>query len=115
MKKSYLLIAMLCMFLFSFAAWAEVNINTASAQELSAKLNNIGPAKAAAIVEYRQTNGEFKSLEGLMDIQGIGPATLEMNRAIMSLGTMAPSQKSSSNMQNQQAAGVITNVVTSEQ
>ena len=46
---------------FSLAA---VNINTASSAELEA-LPGIGPAKAKAIVEYRQKNGAFKSVEEL--------------------------------------------------
>ena len=46
---------------FSLAA---VNVNTASPAELEA-LPGIGPAKAKAIVEYRQKNGAFKSVEEL--------------------------------------------------
>ena len=46
---------------FSLAA---VNINTASSAELEA-LPGIGPAKAKSIVEYRQKNGAFKSVEEL--------------------------------------------------
>ena len=46
---------------FSLAA---VNINTASPAELEA-LPGIGPAKAKSIVEYRQKNGAFKSVEEL--------------------------------------------------
>ena len=46
---------------FSLAA---VNVNTASSAELEA-LPGIGPAKAKAIVEYRQKNGAFKSVEEL--------------------------------------------------
>ena len=46
---------------FSLAA---VNINTASSAELEA-LPGIGPAKAKSIVEYRQKNGAFKSVEVL--------------------------------------------------
>ncbi|WP_107689172.1 ComEA family DNA-binding protein [Neisseria wadsworthii] len=54
-------------------AWslAAVNINTATAEELKA-LPGIGPAKAAAIVEYRQANGAFKSVEELKKVKGIG-------------------------------------------
>ncbi|QMT40899.1 ComEA family DNA-binding protein [Neisseria shayeganii] len=51
--------------------WAQVNINTATAQELQT-LNGIGPAKANAIIEYRNANGPFKSVEELKNVRGIG-------------------------------------------
>ena len=57
---------------FSLAA---VNVNTASSAELEA-LPGIGPAKAKAIVEYRQKNGAFKSVEELKNVKGIGDAVL---------------------------------------
>ena len=52
-------------------AAAPVNINTADAAAL-AKLNGIGPKKAAAIVAYRSKHGRFQSLEDLTAIKGIG-------------------------------------------
>ena len=48
-----------------------LNVNTASAAELE-ELPGIGPATAARIVEYRQKNGNFKKVEDLMNIRGIG-------------------------------------------
>lgn len=57
-----------------------VNINTATAAELQDKLLNIGAKKAQAIVEYREKNGGFKSIEQLTEVSGIGKATLEKNR-----------------------------------
>ncbi|OOE35081.1 ComEA family DNA-binding protein [Salinivibrio kushneri] len=57
-----------------------VNINTASEQQLSDQLSGIGPAKAKAIIEYRQANGEFSSPDALMEVKGIGTATLDKNR-----------------------------------
>ena len=50
---------------------AAVNINTASSSELEA-LPGIGPAKAKAIVDYRQQHGAFKSVEELKNVKGIG-------------------------------------------
>ena len=49
-----------------------VNINTASAQELDEKLPGIGEKKAAAIVEYRRYTGGFRSVEELIEVDGIG-------------------------------------------
>ncbi len=47
-----------------------VNINTADKTELM-ELPGIGEAKAASIIEYRKTNGEFQKIEDLMKIPGI--------------------------------------------
>ncbi|MBL0230748.1 MAG: ComEA family DNA-binding protein [Moraxellaceae bacterium] len=59
-----------------------ININTANADELS-KLKGIGKAKAAAIMEWRETNGKFSSLEDVDEVKGIGPALLEKNKALI--------------------------------
>jgi competence protein ComEA len=53
------------------AAAAPVNLNTASAIELQS-LPGIGPRTAERIVEYRQKNGNFKKIEELMNVKGIG-------------------------------------------
>lgn len=53
-----------------------ININTATATELEA-LSGIGEVLAATIVEYRTTNGPFTAIDELLDVSGIGPATLE--------------------------------------
>jgi competence protein ComEA len=55
---------------------ALVNINTASETELET-LNGVGPVTAAAIIQYRTENGPFATVDDLMDVSGIGPATLE--------------------------------------
>ena len=53
-----------------------INVNAASASELD-ELPGIGPALAAAIIEYREEHGPFTSAEELMEVYGIGEATLE--------------------------------------
>jgi competence protein ComEA len=53
-----------------------VNINSAGSEELQ-DIPGIGPSKAAAIIEYRETEGPFQSLEDLMQISGIGEKTFE--------------------------------------
>jgi comEA protein len=49
-----------------------ININSATEDELTA-LPGIGPARARAIIEYRETNGPFRSVNDLQQIRGIGP------------------------------------------
>lgn len=56
-----------------------VNINQASADELSESLLGVGPSKAEAIVEHREKNGPFNSAEELTHVKGIGAATLKRN------------------------------------
>ena len=72
--------------LVSFGAFsAPININTASAEQLTA-LNGIGEAKAAAIVEHRKAHGPFKSVDQLVDVKGIGLKLVEKNRDMMTVG-----------------------------
>ena len=52
-----------------------ININTASA-ELLTELPGIGPSKAAAIVEDRETNGPYESAQDLTRVNGIGDGTV---------------------------------------
>lgn len=58
-----------------------VNVNTADAATISAELKGIGPAKARAIVEYREKYGPFESIDDLTLVSGIGERTIEQNRA----------------------------------
>ena len=53
-----------------------VNINTATENELGA-ISGIGAGKAAAIVKYRQENGNFTSIEDIMKVSGIKEGTYE--------------------------------------
>lgn len=54
----------------------KVNINTADEQELMT-IPGVGPAKAAAIIQYRTDHGLFKTPESLMEVSGIGQKTFE--------------------------------------
>lgn len=56
-----------------------VNINTADTEELKT-LNGIGDAKAKNIIDYREQNGGFKSIEDLKNVTGIGDKMFEKIR-----------------------------------
>lgn len=68
------------------AAAGEVDINTASAEELAAALDGVGEVRAQAIVDYRDEHGPYPSVAALVDVSGIGEATLEQNRALITVG-----------------------------
>lgn len=53
-----------------------VNINTASVEELQT-ISGIGESKAKSIVEYRNNNGLFKSIEDIKNVEGIGDKLYE--------------------------------------
>jgi competence protein ComEA len=61
-----------------------VNVNTATATELE-ELPGIGEVIAQAIVDYRTENGPFASVDQLLDVSGIGDATLEDIRDLVSV------------------------------
>ena len=66
-------------------AWADVNINTATQGQLET-LPGIGPAKAAAIIQYRNDHGPFTSVAQLDNVSGIGPATMANLSGQISVG-----------------------------
>ena len=74
--------ALLGTVLFAQAALAgePVNINSADAQTLANALDGVGLSKARAIVAYRTANGPFKHADELVNIKGIGLATVDRNR-----------------------------------
>lgn len=68
----------LFVFLCSFNVIASpVNINTADAKTIGEALKGIGIKKAEAIVKYREEKGAFKTVEELVNVNGIGEKTVE--------------------------------------
>lgn len=62
----------------------KVNINTADAATLDT-LPRVGPAMAERIIAWREANGGFSSIEDLLDVSGIGEATLDGMRDLVAL------------------------------
>jgi competence protein ComEA len=62
-----------------------VDINTASVEELD-KLPGIGATIAQRIVEYRETNGPFATIEDIINVPGIGTATFEEIKDLITVG-----------------------------
>ena len=68
------------------AADALININTATAQELTA-LPGIGPGIAERIINHREAHGPFRIIEELTDVSGIGERRFEDIRAQITVGS----------------------------
>ena len=72
--------------LVAFPAYSAININTATQSELEA-VKGLGPAKAKAIISYRESKGGFKSLDELDNVNGFGKASIEKLKADLEVGT----------------------------
>jgi competence protein ComEA len=83
--------ALLAAFVLSVPAFAaaapagKVNLNTATVAQLE-ELPGIGPSLAARIVEHRQKNGAFKSVEDLMAVRGIGEKNFSKIQSYLTVG-----------------------------
>jgi competence ComEA-like helix-hairpin-helix protein len=62
---------------FAAAGHKVVNVNEADASQL-ALLPRVGPALAARIIEFRETNGKLEKAEDLILVRGIGEKTFEL-------------------------------------
>lgn len=69
---------------FCAAVYAEdtvkVDINHATKEELM-QLEGVGDAYAQKIIEFRKANGPFQKPDDILNVKGIGPATLEKNKS----------------------------------
>jgi competence protein ComEA len=78
-RRSVQVLIASCIPLFAFAG--PVDINKADAKTIAKELDGIGLTRAQAIVEYREKNGGFKSVDDLKKVKGIGGKTIEQNRS----------------------------------
>lgn len=67
-------------------AQEKLDINTADAGQLADGLAGVGPSKAEAIIAYRNANGPFLTVDDLVQVRGIGEATLARNRDRLTVG-----------------------------
>ena len=88
-----IVVAILAIGLCAGFAWAAepVNVNTATAEEISENLKGIGLSKARSIVAYREANGAFTHVDELVNVKGIGLKTIDQNRGMILLGNEAGS------------------------
>ena len=84
-----------------------VDINSASAEELAAALPGIGPSKASSIVEWREANGPFRTIEQLLEVSGIGPRTLENIRPFVRLSDALSQQRKKTGQKDREADVVL--------
>ena len=89
-QLSFLLIAFLLLgaslsFASDVSGKQKVNINKAGLDELIT-LPRIGPAMAKRIADYREKNGNFKKIEDLMQVKGIGEKTFLQLKDLITVG-----------------------------
>ncbi len=75
-RSKVVLLSLVFAFLLTAMAWAKMDINKASVEELT-ELPGIGKTVAERIVAYREKNGPFKSPEDLLKVKGIGEKRLQ--------------------------------------
>lgn len=84
--KKFVLSVLVGSLFYATAALAAVNVNTASADQLTS-LDGIGSVKAQAIVADRKANGDYDSLDQLARVKGIGNKTVDGLRSEATVGS----------------------------
>ena len=80
MRKLFLIAAfVVALFVAGPLVASPININQATAQQIADNLKGVGLKKAQAIVQYREKIGGFQTQNQLLNVKGIGTATLDKN------------------------------------
>lgn len=77
--NSIILTLLLALPIIGFSA-ETININTADKETLMSVIKGVGETKAEAIITYRKENGNFKSVDELANVKGIGHGTIDKHR-----------------------------------
>lgn len=62
-----------------------ININTAGLEELE-KITGVGPVIGQRIIDYRQTNGPFRTIQDIVKVKGIGDKTFDKMKDQITVG-----------------------------
>lgn len=81
--NSIVLTLLLALPIIGFSA-ESININTADKETLMSVIKGVGEKKAEAIIAYRKENGDFKSIDELTNVKGIGQTTVDKHREQLS-------------------------------
>ena len=79
------LLTIVACFAITAAAAEQININTATKEELM-QLEGVGSAYAQKIIEYREANGPFETPEDITKVKGIGESTYKKNMERITVG-----------------------------
>lgn len=100
-------LASLLLVFASLVSAEPLDINKATAEQLAEVLAGVGKSKAQAIVQDRERNGNFKSVDDLVRVKGIGKATLEKNRSKITVGGDAQTQSAPIGQSAQSASAAV--------
>lgn len=96
-----ILLAVVIFFALISMSFAAVNLNMASKDELDG-VKGIGPVKAQAIIDYRQKNGPFKSVDDLKNVNGFGDKTVAKMRSELTVSGGGSAKKADKAVDNKE-------------
>jgi len=101
------ILALVAFFVLAGSALAAVNINTATKAELTS-LKGVGDKRAQEIIDYRKKNGDFKSVDELEKVPGIGPGIMKQIRSQVTVSGKTTASKPTDKAPTTKAADTTT-------